>query len=456
MNDLSESDSQQDSPPSSPPSSFLLRSLLPTRRSASTFLHNGNQRSYKANVKCESPIAKPTAARKKEAIAKQTTGRKDVQRELSDLHIAVLATPKRPHGDQHQMKSSARISPPSQQSPFDNLMNALARTIERTPKSTLAGSPTPPPRNVMAAVLAPAVEARLGAQKIVKGPANGRKAELAKRVREPKSGKESQNLIRTPPKEALTGKDSEGEYGEDLDEVGEENRGSQHPVHLCRKLVNTIIMEEDAMRCVLAAKELEAAGKHDAAEQSYNRALALSKSSDVLAAYGLFVQNVRGDDGRAESLYKLSLKNNPAHLETLQNYAIFLEERRGDLNQAESLYATAVEATRNGFFNDLKTATTESSRARAHNETGEARYLLHATSPVLRSDTDYESAGSERGGIKRNRIDDRKINSKPASKTAGPRHSPKKEERVRSLRHVSERRMPGIRCFFFLQALPCW
>jgi tetratricopeptide (TPR) repeat protein len=328
-------------------------------------------------------------------------------------------------------------------------MNALARTIERNPKSTLTASPTPPPRNVMAAVFAPAVEARLGAQKIVKGPTNGRKAELAKRVREPKSGKESQNLIRTPPKEALTGKDNEGENGEDLDEVGEENRGSQHPVHLCRKLVNTIIMEEDAMQCVLAAKELEAAGKHDAAEQSYNRAMGLSKSSDVLAAYGLFVQNVRGDDSRAESLYKLSLKSNPAHLETLQNYAIFLEERRGDLNQAESLYATAVEATRNGFINDLKTATTESSRARAHNETGDARCLLHATSPVLRSDTDYESAGSESGGIKRNRINDRKMSSKPASKTAGPRHSPKKEELARSLRYVSERRMPGIRCFLF-------
>jgi tetratricopeptide (TPR) repeat protein len=354
-----------------------------------------------------------------------------------------------PLAKQRPEQISARISPPSQQSPFDNLMNALARTIERNPKSTLTASPTPPPRNVMAAVFAPAVEARLGAQKIVKGPTNGRKAELAKRVREPKSGKESQNLIRTPPKEALTGKDNEGENGEDLDEVGEENRGSQHPVHLCRKLVNTITMEEDAMRCVLAAKELEAAGKHDAAEQSYNRAMGLSKSSDVLAAYGLFVQNVRGDDGRAESLYKLSLKNNPAHLETLQNYAIFLEERRGDLNQAESLYATAVEATRNGFINELKTATTESSRARANNETGDARCLLHDTLPVLRSDTDYESAGSESGGSKRNRINDRKMSSKPASKTAGPRHSPQKEELGRSLRHASERRMPGIRCFLF-------
>jgi tetratricopeptide (TPR) repeat protein len=102
---------------------------------------------------------------------------------------------------------------------------------------------------------------------------------------------------------------------------------------------------------VLSAKQLEAAGEHDAAERSYTHALDLSPDSsgktrkhahtkrgktdpdkdafpaDVLAAYGLFLQNIRGDYDRAESLFKLSLKSNPTHLDTLQYYAIFLEER---------------------------------------------------------------------------------------------------------------------------------
>ena len=101
----------------------------------------------------------------------------------------------------------------------------------------------------------------------------------------------------------------------------------------------------------------EQQGEDDAAQHSYSRAMALRKSSDVLAAWGLFLQNVRGDDGRAESLDNLSLMTNPTHLETLQNYAM-LQERRDDLNKAERLYAIAVEANcAKGFsatLDDLK------------------------------------------------------------------------------------------------------
>ena len=84
--------------------------------------------------------------------------------------------------------------------------------------------------------------------------------------------------------------------------------------------------------------------------------MALRKSSDVLAAWGLVLQNVRGDDGRAESLHNLSLMTNPTHLETLQNYTM-LQDRRDDLNKAEAerLYASAVEANcAEGPLDDLK------------------------------------------------------------------------------------------------------
>ena len=77
--------------------------------------------------------------------------------------------------------------------------------------------------------------------------------------------------------------------------------------------------------------------------------------ADVLAAYGLFLQNVQGEYDRAESMFKLSLQSNPTHLDTLQNYAIFLEEVRGDLDKAEGMYAVAVESTRNGLLDGVRT-----------------------------------------------------------------------------------------------------
>ena len=105
------------------------------------------------------------------------------------------------------------------------------------------------------------------------------------------------------------------------------------------------------------ARQFESEGEHGAAETCFSRALGLRPACpDVLAAYGLFLQN-RGEHNRAEKAFRLSLQSNPTHLDTLQNYAIFLEEVRGDLDEAERLYAVALESTRDGLLEDIPTPT---------------------------------------------------------------------------------------------------
>ena len=105
------------------------------------------------------------------------------------------------------------------------------------------------------------------------------------------------------------------------------------------------------------ARQFEGDGEHGAAETCFSRALGLRPACpDVLAAYGLFLQN-RGEHNRAEKAFRLSLQSNPTHLDTLQNYAIFLEEVRGDLDEAERLYAVALESTRDGLLEDIPTPT---------------------------------------------------------------------------------------------------
>ena len=68
-------------------------------------------------------------------------------------------------------------------------------------------------------------------------------------------------------------------------------------------------------------------------------------SPDVLASYGLFLQNSLNDHDAAEATYKESLRVHPSHLMTLQNYAIFLEEVRADFDGAEHMYNLALEST---------------------------------------------------------------------------------------------------------------
>lgn len=104
-----------------------------------------------------------------------------------------------------------------------------------------------------------------------------------------------------------------------------------------------------------AAKQHEANGNHDAAERSYSHALERVAHPDVLASFANFLQTVRGDYDRAESMFQLSLKSDPTHLDTLQFYAIFLEEVRDDLDAAERLYSVALASTRDGLLNEIET-----------------------------------------------------------------------------------------------------
>ena len=117
-----------------------------------------------------------------------------------------------------------------------------------------------------------------------------------------------------------------------------------------------------------AAKRLEADGDHDAAELSYSDALERVAHPDVLAAFGNFLQTVRGEYDRAEAMFKQSLQRDPTHLDTLQFYAIFLEEVRGDLDAAERLYTVALESTREGLLNDIETPTAHDTDARAEGD----------------------------------------------------------------------------------------
>lgn len=126
-----------------------------------------------------------------------------------------------------------------------------------------------------------------------------------------------------------------------------------------------------------AAKQLEADGDHDAAERSYSEALERVAHPDVLASFANFLQTVRGEHSRAESMFQLSLKTNPTHLDTLQYYAIFLEEVRGDLDAAERLYTVALESTRDGLLNEIETPTMHVS---AEVETEPLRFLPPASS----------------------------------------------------------------------------
>ena len=50
------------------------------------------------------------------------------------------------------------------------------------------------------------------------------------------------------------------------------------------------------------AKQLEADGDHDAAERSYSQAMDRVAHPDVLASFANFLQTVRGEHSRAESM----------------------------------------------------------------------------------------------------------------------------------------------------------
>jgi Tfp pilus assembly protein PilF len=85
--------------------------------------------------------------------------------------------------------------------------------------------------------------------------------------------------------------------------------------------------------------------KPDEAEQAYLAGLKrFPHSAPLLAAYALFLTNIRKDHDRAEEFYRRAIDADPKHATILGNYALFLQKFREDHDRAEEFYRRAVDA----------------------------------------------------------------------------------------------------------------
>jgi tetratricopeptide (TPR) repeat protein len=205
--------------------------------------------------------------------------------------------------------------------------------------------------------------------------------------------------------------------------------------------------EENAWRglqLLNAAKRLEADGDHDAAEQSYAHALDRVAHPDVLAAFGNFLQTVRGEYDRAEAMFKQSLQSDPTHLDTLQFYAIFLEEVRGDLDAAERLYTVALESTRDGLLNDIETPKAYDTDARTENNFHNGIPQFLPASLAHDFSKELQPPAPNRAKKSANKISKRGIEQR--SDEVRLKQSPKRETLRQQLQHGRwEKKSPGSR-----------
>jgi len=90
------------------------------------------------------------------------------------------------------------------------------------------------------------------------------------------------------------------------------------------------------------ANNLEGADP-DAAETIYKKGLQAAPDSALLnGMYGLFLDEIRGDAGRAQQFYKRAVELDPKDSTYLTNYAVFLANVRHKPEQAEDLYKRAI------------------------------------------------------------------------------------------------------------------
>ena len=62
----------------------------------------------------------------------------------------------------------------------------------------------------------------------------------------------------------------------------------------------------------------------------------------TLSNFGHFLQNVRKDYDRAETMYQAALAKDPGHVPTLHNFGHFLHTVRKDYDRAEAMYQAAL------------------------------------------------------------------------------------------------------------------
>ena len=70
-------------------------------------------------------------------------------------------------------------------------------------------------------------------------------------------------------------------------------------------------------------------------------------NAHILGTYAFFIETIRGDHDRAESMFERAITADPTNANILGTYALFLKTVRGDSNRAQAMYERAIEADPN-------------------------------------------------------------------------------------------------------------